>query len=225
MMNFNFNSMNAQDVADKIIAAEEAYVNTDFESLSFEDKCTYALELTPILHPGVAPSPQRRRALLDNLRPELLRRAEKDDAFALYVLGNVSADLSTLATEEERVYLERAVELSYYPAAFSLLNLFYYGKKRDSERAKSLLEWLSECDKTNFSVEDFYAYYIFLGDKEKAAAMALELVFGGVHIGLTYHINRARETFGVDSKEFLFFKEVDTLVANAAKGMRQNTNK
>ena len=102
MENRNFKQMNAEEVASGIIAAEVAYLHTDYESLSFEERCGYALEYSPILHPILAPAADRRAAMLEELRPELLLRAEKEDGFALYVLGSFGADLSVPASDDER---------------------------------------------------------------------------------------------------------------------------
>ena len=87
MTNYNYNGMNAYDIANKVIAKEEAYNNAKLELMPFEVKCHYALQQTPIIHPFVSPRNNCRRELLNSLRPELLRRAENEDAFALYVLG------------------------------------------------------------------------------------------------------------------------------------------
>ena len=135
----NYKNFDAQEIANRIIAREEAYLNTDYEALSFEEKCNYALDYTSIVHPGLAPDPARRKALLKALRPELLRRANKEDGFALYVLGSVNADCSAPATFEEYRFLERSVKAGYTPAVVELVSRFLRDK---SERKNALHTYL-----------------------------------------------------------------------------------
>lgn len=144
MEHYDFGKKNAQTVAQSRIAAEETFINTNYKSLSFEDQCRYALELSPFLHYSVAPNDTRRAKLLKALRPELLRRAQNEDPFALYVLG--SMNFSVPATDVEQRFLERAMNAGYVPAAMDLLNRVYYGKKREAPEAVRILEWLDEHD-------------------------------------------------------------------------------
>ena len=51
MTNYNYNKMNAQEIAERIINCEEAYLKTDLSSLSFEEKCRFALHHTVAFHP------------------------------------------------------------------------------------------------------------------------------------------------------------------------------
>ena len=44
MTNYNYNGMNAYDIANKVIANEEAYENADYNLMPFDVKCYYALE-------------------------------------------------------------------------------------------------------------------------------------------------------------------------------------
>lgn len=127
MVNNCYKNHEPREIADRIIACEEAYINTDYNALSFEDKCRYALEYTPILHPIVAPKSGMRQRMLEELRPELLRRAEREDPFALFVLGMRYADCSAPATDEERDYLERAVRAGYDGAKVALADRFADG--------------------------------------------------------------------------------------------------
>jgi len=48
MTNYNYNGMNAQDIANNIIAKEEAYLTIDYDALSLEEKCDYAIHHTGI---------------------------------------------------------------------------------------------------------------------------------------------------------------------------------
>ena len=141
MKNNDYKNLNAQEVAHRIIAREEEYLTTDFDSLSFEDKCRYAMDHSPVMHVGIAPKDARRAELLDSLRPELLRRAEQEDGFALYVLGSIHADGSAPATEEERRFLERAIRAGYLPATLDLVSRFYSRKDKDA-RLQALEEHL-----------------------------------------------------------------------------------
>ena len=136
-----YKSFNAQDVANRIIAREEEYLNTDYSSLCFEDKCHYALEYTPIVHVGIAPDPKHRAALLNDLRPELLRRAQAEDGFALYVLGSVNADCSAPATDTELCFLKRSLKAGYLPAAIDLVSRFY-NRHDPKARKEALQEYL-----------------------------------------------------------------------------------
>lgn len=107
MTNYIYNRMNAQKIAQRIIENEEAYLKTDLSSLSFEDKCRFALHHTVAFHPLCR--------LLDiselcaSIYPELLKRAEDNDGFALYCLAALfTPDLPRKHTRLE--YLERAVK-------------------------------------------------------------------------------------------------------------------
>jgi hypothetical protein len=141
MTDYN-NKKSAYRVAQQRIQREEAFINTDYEKLSFEEKCRYALEISPLLHCSVSPDSKRREKLLKALRPELLRRAETEDPFALYVLG--SENYGIPANDVERRFLERSMKAGYVPAAMDLLNRVYYGKRRETPEAKKIEEWLSE---------------------------------------------------------------------------------
>ena len=120
-MTYHNNEKSAYEVAQNRIQREEAFINTDYEKLSFEEKCRYALDYS------VSPDSKRRETLLKALRPELLRRAQKEDPFALYVLG--SEKYGVPASDVERRFLERSMRSGYVPAAVDLLNRVYYGKK------------------------------------------------------------------------------------------------
>lgn len=107
MTNYNYNKMNAQEIAERIINCEEAYLKTDLSSLSFEEKCRFALHHTVAFHPLCR--------LLDiselcaSIYPELLKRAEENDGFALYCLAALfTPDVPRKQTRLE--YLERAVK-------------------------------------------------------------------------------------------------------------------
>ena len=163
MTNYEFCGLRAGDVAKKIIDCEEKYLNTDYSSLSFEDKCLYAVEYTPLCHFALAPNPKKRAEMLDELRPELLRRAENEDPFALFVLGCRYTDLSDLSTEEERRYFERSLKEGYLPAAFMLLD-FFHRYKDESESASKLRAYIAERAEECSSDTELYYCYLFTED-------------------------------------------------------------
>ena len=171
MTNYEYGGSNAICVAKKVIDLEKRYFSTDYESLSFEEKCRYAVEYTVLEHPFLAPDPKKRAEMLDGLRPELLRRAEKDDPFALYALGCRYADLSALSTEEEYRCLERSMEAGYLPAAFALLNFFYNRERQDEIRA-----YVARRAADRISDKERYRCYLLTNDErltDAATGLAL----------------------------------------------------
>ena len=212
MTNYNYNGMNAQDIANKIIKKEEAYENACYELMPFEVKCQYALELTPIIHPSVSPDRTRRQQLLTELRPELLRRAEREDEYALYVLGSVGADLSAPATDEERRFLERSMNAGYGPAALALLDRFYHGKKRSDPEAERILSWLAKRVGNDTPMLHRYQYYTLVGNKEKQEELATELAVRGDYIATTRLANSLGEVLDFDSDKRVFWETVEFLV-------------
>lgn len=213
MTNYNYNGMNAQDIASKVIAKEEAYNNADVTLMPFEDKCYYALALTPLIHPAVSPDRNCRRDLLEELRPELLRRAEREDPFALYVLGNMNADLSARPTDDERRFLERSMDAGYIPAALSLFNLFYYlGKNRSTPEAERILSWLSERINENTYAGERYSYYSLINDKEKERELALHFALDGDYGSVVRLANSLGNILDFNSDERVFWETVHFLI-------------
>ena len=213
MTNYNYNGMNAHDIANKVIAKEEAYNNADITLMPFEDKCYYALAQTPIIHPAVSPDRNRRRVLLEELRPELLRRAEQEDPFALYVLGNISADLSTRPTDVERRFLERSMNAGYIPAALSLFNLFYYfGKNRSCSEAERIISWLTERIDENTYARERYSYYSLINDKENERELALYFALDGDYGSVVRLANALGDILDFNSDERVFWETVHFLI-------------
>lgn len=213
MMIHNYNGMNAQDIANKVIAKEEAYNTADVTQMSFEDKCHYALALTPIIHPAVSADRSRRRELLEELRPELLRRAEQEDPFALYVLGNENADLSARPTDAQRRFLERAMNAGYVPAALSLFDLFYsLGKSRSSAEAERVISWLSERINENTPDRTLYDYYSLMNDKAKERELALQLALDGDYGSVVRISNSLRDSLDSTGDERVFWETVHFLI-------------
>lgn len=233
MMNCNFNGMNAHDIANKIVSTEKAYLNTDYEALSFEDKCRYALDYTPIVHPILAPNPKHRAALLEALRPELLSRTEREDGFSLYVLGSANADLSAPATDAERRLLERAVKAGHAPAATALVDRFFKSLDDKKLRKQALHEYLiptlnrlteeGEQDAaTIYAVKTLLSHYetnasarlVFYGTSRELAA---KLVCEGSYVGLAKLCNTRAVSDGLLEvapleEEIAFWVTVDFLV-------------
>ena len=212
MMNYNYNGMNAQDIANKVIAKEEAYNNADITLMPFEDKCYYALAQTPIIHPAVSPDRNRRRDLLNELRPELLRLAKQEDAFALYVLGSTNADLSAPATEDERHFLERSMNAGHVPAALSLLDRFYYGKKRAEPEAEHILSWLAEHINEDTPAGERYSYYSLIRDEKREMELALRFAIDGDYSSVIRLTNHLGNSLDLNSESRAFWETVEFLV-------------
>ena len=207
MTNYNYNGLNAHDIASKVIAKEEAYENADYSTMPFEDKCHYALANTPIIHISVAPNRSGRRELLEGLLPELLRRAANDDAFALYVLGSINSDLSAPSTDNERRFLERSMNVGHVPAALSLLDRFYYGKKRSESEAKHILAWLAEHVTEDSPAAYRHSYYTLIEDQERAMEISLQFAMAGDYSSVIYLANRTH-----DAAEKALWERVQFLV-------------
>ena len=135
MMNFNYNGMNAQDVARKIIETENAYLSMDVSKLSFEDKCRIVRCHNGTYHPLF-----RKRdfsVTVAQITPELVRRSEANDANALYYMSAIFGyDLPR--ADSRLAYLERAME------AGSLEALVQYASRFKSVESSDALELLEK---------------------------------------------------------------------------------
>ena len=133
-MNFNYNGMNAQDVARKIIERENSYLSMDVSNLSFEDKCRIVRCNNGTYHPLF-----RNRdfsATVAQITPELVRRAEANDANALYYMAAIFGyDLPR--SDSRLAYLERAMEAGSLEALVQYASRF---KSIESSDAFKLLE-------------------------------------------------------------------------------------
>ena len=114
MTNYSYNGMNAQDIANNIIAKEEAYLTIDYDALSLEEKCDYAIHHTGIYHPLFRQGKDI-KVLMETLIPELHSRAERGDWNALYYLSVFHPDV-THCSNEHRAMVERAMEEGSYEA-------------------------------------------------------------------------------------------------------------
>ena len=106
MANYIYNGMNAKEIANKIIAKEEAYLKTDITSLTFDEKCELLLCNNSAYHPLFRHLDLS--SLAEELTPELARRAEAGDAFALYCMSMLQHGLHH--TDTRLAYLERAMK-------------------------------------------------------------------------------------------------------------------
>ena len=212
MTNYNYNGMNAYDIANKVIANEEAYENADYNLMPFDVKCYYALANTPIIHLSVSPDRTKRAELLKSLHPELLRLAKQEDVFALYVLGSTNADLSNPATDDERRFLERSMNAGHVPAALSLLDRFYYGKKREAPEAKRIISWIAEHINEDTPAEERYSYYSLIGEKEREMELALRFAMDGDYPSVVRLADHLGNVLDFNSEGRAFWETVEFLV-------------
>ena len=217
MKNYNFNGMNANEIADKIIAREEAYANTDFDSLSLEDKCRFVREYRTVKHIS--------KKLIDldvkqvQLYKELAARVENEEN-ALY--------LETLSILADRLckhdayggYLVRAKEagsliakaelaiLSKNNAEDVLIELIDVLSRNaiDDELLCACCDLLIRCGRTSEEREKYKPLY---------EELILKSVLRGEYHGLVSICNKG---FSADmstwNDEKVFWKTVDFLVTS-----------
>ena len=216
--NYIYNGMNAQEIANKIILNEEAYLKTDFEDLTFEEKCRLVLRNNGTYHPLFRQMDLSDIAL--EISPELAQRSENGDASALYYMSAIFGyDLPRTATRLS--YLERAVEACcmdarvQYASRFTdekdhsnarklveeTLALYSLGdiREEDEENLYRCYDMLSVCGQTP---ED-RAYYTRLSDE-----YALKFVLEGSYYGLTHLCVKNSGTI----EEHRFWKHVARIV-------------
>ena len=135
MATYNFNGLNARDIANKIIEREEAYLNTDFDALSLEEKAEYISYKYTAFHPlcHLVSLKDKITGVINEAR----ERAAEGDPIPLYTLRNVLAlDASdTVGREEIDDITQRAVDVAYPPALCSLAHCY---KDKDKSRAVAL---------------------------------------------------------------------------------------
>lgn len=150
MKNYTYNGMSAQEIADKIIANEEAYLKIDFESLSFEDKCNYAAHHYGIYHPLFRQGMDTNELQL-SLIPELCKRADEGEPDAMYYLAVFHPD-TTHRSNEHRAMVERAMASGSLEAQIYFASWFC---RDDEVKAYSIInEVLKQCS----GKEDEYLY-------------------------------------------------------------------
>lgn len=135
MTNYNYNGLNAHDIANKIIEKEKRYLSIDFDTLSFEDKCRYVAHHNGIYHP-LFRNGRSIEELATEIIPELIRRREAGDANAMFYLCLFHHDVAH-RSEEHRAMVERAMKMGSYEA-----KIYYAGWfcREDNEKAHELLD-------------------------------------------------------------------------------------
>lgn len=196
MTNYNYNGMNAQDIANNIIAKEEAYLTIDYDALSLEEKCDYAIHHTGIYHPLFRQGKDI-KVLMETLIPELHSRAERGDWNAMYYLSVFHPDV-THRSNEHRAMVEHAMEEGSYEAQIYYASWFC---RDDEAKAYDLLdevlkfyslEDVSEKDKKN--LYDCYCMLTRIGQtsderehyKKLADDLALKFVLDGEYHSLSH---------------------------------------
>ena len=223
---YNYNGMNAHNIANKIIANEEAYLKTDLDRLSFEEKCRLALCHNAAYHPLFRQLDISKST--ESISPELVCKAEEEDAFALYCLA-VLFTPDVPRTETRNQYLDRAIasgsiearlhaacrdaarnleELRLLNTELKLLAVAFYGEWNDH------LLYLCNNTLTNYETDPDL--------KEKAKRIADELAFKYVLEGKYYYLTHlcVKNKFGAKElaegklfdDETLFWKTVSFLV-------------
>lgn len=217
MKNYTYNGMNAHEIADKITANEEAYLKIDFESLSFEDKCSYAAHHYGIYHPLFRQGRDTEN-LQHSLVPELCKRAGAGDSKAMYYLAVFHPD-TTHRSDEHRTMVERAM------AAGSLEAHIYFASwfcRDDSTKAYSIIkEALKQCsgdDMPDNKEEYLYSCYSILADigqtseerayfKALVDELALKRVLRGEYTTLTHLCAKNKAPKDPITKQYVFDEE------------------
>ena len=114
MINYNYNGLNAHDIANKIIKKEEKYFSIDFDTLSFEDKCYYVVHHRGSYHP-LCRNGRSFEELKAEIMPELIRRSEAGDANAMFYLCVFHPDIAHCSAEHKAM-VERAMKNGSYEA-------------------------------------------------------------------------------------------------------------
>ena len=216
MKNYNYNGMNAQDIANKIIAIEEAYLTIDFDALSFEEKCNYVAHHNGIYHP-LYKKGRSADELAVLLLPELRYRGNYGDEKALYFLAVLDSDIAH-RSDGQRSMIERAMECgsvnaqAYFASWFCrdeemkaniLEELLYrhFGGEVAEEDEKVLYDcycMLANCAQT----EEVHEHYKALADD-----LALKFVLKGEYHSLIHLCTKNRLLRDPKTKNFIFDAE------------------
>ncbi|MBE6577814.1 MAG: hypothetical protein E7653_06725 [Ruminococcaceae bacterium] len=226
MTNYSYNGLNAHDIANKIIEREEAYLLTDIDSLTFEEKCRFALHHNKSFHPFSQQLDVTK--LTASIYPELVRRADQD-GFSLYCMAALfSPDVPRKDTR--LTYLERAIEANSLEARV-------HQASRDPSKSIEQLHTLCAEIELLVALEldvEWHEHLLYLcynmlatyeGDeqikqkaKKRADDLALKLVLDGSY----YHLCHLCVKNRIDSKmleqgklfddETLFWKTVSFIV-------------
>ena len=210
MMNCIYNGMNVQKIADKIIETEMAYLKTDLTSLSFEEKCRLLLRNNATYHPLFRQLDLS--ALACEVYPEFTRRAENEEAFALYCTSAIFGyDLPCADTRLS--YLERAMAAGSVDARVQYASRFSRESERDTAREllEQTLDLYSLGDMTDEDKENLFRCYDMLSGcgqtpedrayySRLADDLALTFVLNGSFYGLSHLCVSDNNTD--ESKEF-----------------------
>ena len=217
MTNYIYNGMNAHDIANKITANEEAYLKINYESLSFEDKCNYAVHHYGIYHPLFRQGMDTNE-LQRSLIPELRRRADEGDPKAMYYLAVFHPD-TTHRSDEHRAMVERAMVSGSLKAQIYFASWFC---REDAVRAYELVsDVLKRCScdaKTDNNDELLYSCYSMLANsgqtlEERAHfkalldEMALKAVLRGEYSALTHLCAKNKAPKDPITKQYVFDEE------------------
>ena len=217
MKNYTYNGMNAHDIANKIIAKEEAYLKIDFESLSFEDKCNYATHHYGIYHPLFRQGMDTNE-LQHSLVPELLERVAEGDPKAMYYLAIFHPD-TTHRSDEHRAMVERSMAAGSFEAQVYFASWFC---RDDSAKAYSIikeaLKKRSGEGMSNDKDEHLYSCYSILADigqtseerayfKALVDELALKRVLRGEYTTLTHLCVKNKAPKDSITKQYIFDEE------------------
>lgn len=214
MVNYNFNGLNAHDIANKIIAREEAFMRADVESMSFEEKIDYFCFRYHPFHPlaEVVDISEQRKQFAE----ELIHRAEEGEVDAMYWL----AVLNPLIDKNVKDMLfSRAYEAGQANAIMRRA----YDTRSDAEKIALYEEALAVLLNKEQSFNDLFSIchcYKYLSDlvpeeserySKLAYDLALKLVQDGHYFVLT-DLKTYTSTSNKTAEENDFWKTVHFLV-------------
>ena len=196
MTNYNYNGLNAHDIANKIIEKEERYLSIDFDTLSFEDKCQYVAHHNCIYHP-LFRNGRSIEELKTEIMPEIIRRSEAGDSNAMLYLCIFHPDVAH-RSEEHKARVERAMKMGSYEARIYYASWFC---RNDEAKAYDILDEalkfyslgdVNEKDKKN--LYDCYCMLARIGQtsderehyKKLADELALKFVLDGEYHSLAH---------------------------------------
>ena len=124
MTNTNFNGLSVTDYLGKVVERERVLKAEDYNSLSFEEKCEYALRR---VHGSLPYAIELTEDELTELKLSVIKRALEDDCVALYYLSRLSGVMG-ISLEDKVKFLKRASDMGYIPAT---VNYLYFCNDRE----------------------------------------------------------------------------------------------
>lgn len=217
MTNYNYNGLNAHDIANKIIEKEERYLSIDFDTLSFEDKCRYAAHHNGIYHP-LFRNGRSIEELKTEIMPEIIRRSEAGDSNAMFYICMFHPDVAH-RSEEHKAMVERAMKMGSYEA-----KIYYAGWfcREDNEKAHELLDEVlilySLGEATVADEKNLYDCYIMLSSigqtfderehyKRLADELSLKFALDGEYHPLTHLCVKNNCPKDPVTKQYIFDEE------------------